>query len=136
MPPTSNVSHGHILRSLYVDLICSNLISTPEHNWNPLEFGRNSVCSVLVPNKCTVTLPEMYTVTCSRKKMHCKISVQEVWHFMQRTLQVHWRRMLYLSLPIDSAGHCIRYANMKFFSEPHFPVYGQNPRTYTGKYVS
>ena len=68
LPPTSNVSHGHILRSLYVDLICSNLISTPEYNLNPLEFGRNSLCSVLVPNKCTVTLPEMYTVTCSWKK--------------------------------------------------------------------
>ena len=24
----------------------------------------------------------------------------------------------------------------KVFSEPHFPTYGQNPRTYTGKYVS
>ena len=26
--------------------------------------------------------------------------------------------------------------DIKVFSEPHFPVYGQNPRTYTGKHVS
>ena len=64
------------------------------------------------------------------------MSVQQVWRFMRRIFQIHWRRMLYLSLPIDSVGHCIRYANVKVFSEPHFPVYGQNARTYTGKYVS
>ena len=29
--------------------------------------------------------------------------------------------MLYLSLPIDSVGHCVRYANRKVFSYPHFP---------------
>ena len=44
--------------------------------------------------------------------------------------------MLYLTLPIDSVGHCIRYTNIKVFSKPNFPVYGQNPTTYTGKYVS
>ena len=32
--------------------------------------------------------------------------------------------------------HCIRYANIKVFSELHFPINGQNPRTYMGKYVS
>ena len=26
--------------------------------------------------------------------------------------------------------------NIKVFCKPNFPVYGQNPRTYTGKYVS
>ena len=36
---------------------------------------------------------------------------------------------------LQSVGHCIRYANIKVFSEPHFPVYGQNSRTYTRKYV-
>ena len=34
--------------------------------------------------------------------------------------------MLYL----DSVGQYIRYANIKVFCEPHFPAYGQNPRTY------
>ena len=43
---------------------------------------------------------------------------------------------MYLSLPIDSAGHCTRYANTKVFSEPHFPLIRQNPRTYTQKCVS
>ena len=33
---------------------------------------------------------------------------------------------MYLSLPI----------NIKVFPEPHFPIYGQNPGTYTQKYVS
>ena len=41
-----------------------------------------------------------------------------------------------LSLPIDSVWHCIRYGNIKVFSKPNFPVYGQNPRTYMRKYVS
>ena len=60
------MSHGHILRSHYV-LICSNLISAQETNFNPVEFGRNSVDSVLMSNKCIVTLPDMYTVTCGCK---------------------------------------------------------------------
>ena len=30
----------------------------------------------------------------------------------------------------------IRYANVKVLSEPNFPVYWQNTRTYTRKYVS
>ena len=34
---------------------------------------------------------------------------------------------------IESAGHYIRYANIKVFSQPYFPVCKQNPRTYTGK---
>ena len=44
--------------------------------------------------------------------------------------------MLYLCLPRDSLGHCISCANNKDFSEPNLPVYWQNPRTYTVKYVS
>ena len=62
--------------------------------------------------------------------------VQQARRFKHRISQVHWRRMLYLSLPIDSVGDCIRYANIKVFSEPSFPVYGQNPGTSTGKYIS
>ena len=68
-----------------------------------------------------------------QEKMQCNMSMQQVWH---RILQVDWIRMLHLSLPIDSVGHSIRYANIKVFSEPHFPIYGQNPRAYTRKYVS
>ena len=68
--------------------------------------------------------------------MHRKMSVQQVWRFMRRIFQVHRKRMLYLSLPIDSVGHCIRYENIKVFSEPHFPIYGQNPRKYKRNYVS
>ena len=37
-------------------------------------------------------------------------------------------RMLYVSLTIESVGHCLRYANIKLFSEPNFPVYVQNLR--------
>ena len=64
------------------------------------------------------------------------MSVQQVWRFMRRILQEYWRRILYLNLPIDSVRHCKRYGNIKVFPEPHFPIYGQNPRTYTQKYVS
>ena len=37
-------------------------------------------------------------------------------------------RMLYVSLTIESVGHCLRYANIKLFSEPNFPVYVQDLR--------
>ena len=37
--PTSNMSHGYILRSDYFVLICSNLISGTKANKNPVEFG-------------------------------------------------------------------------------------------------
>ena len=68
LPPTSNVSHGHILRSNYVVLNCSNLILGPDTSLNLVKFDRNSVDSVLIPNKCVVTLPEMYNITCGCKK--------------------------------------------------------------------
>ena len=65
------MSRGHILRSHYVVLICSNLISAPDTNWNPMEFSCNSsIDSILMPNKCIVKLPEMYTVTCGCKKKY------------------------------------------------------------------
>ena len=54
--PASNISTWTFLRS-HVVLICSNLISAPDTNLNPVEFGWNSVDSVLMPNKCIVTLP-------------------------------------------------------------------------------
>ena len=127
---TSNMSHGYIFRSLYVDLICWNVILKPE------EFGRNSVDSVLLSNRCIVTLLEMYTYLWLQENMHCKMSVQQVWRFIRRILQGHWRWMLHLSLLTQSVRYCTRYANIKFFSEPHFPVYGQDPRADTGKYVS
>ena len=47
LPPTSNLSHGHTLRSHYVVFICSNLIPAPDTNLNPI--GWNSVDSVLIP---------------------------------------------------------------------------------------
>ena len=69
-----------------------------------------------------------------KEKMHSYMSAQQVWHFMHRSLQVQRRRMLYLSLPIGSAGHCLRYA--KVFSESNVPIHTQNPMIYRGKYVS
>ena len=66
--PTPNMSQGHFLRSHCVILICSNLISPPDTNLNPTEFGWNSVDSALMPNKCIVTLPKMYVVTCGCKR--------------------------------------------------------------------
>ena len=62
------MSHGDIMRSLYVNLTFLNLISTPEKNLNTAEFGRNPVDSVLLLNRCIVTLPEIYPVICGCKK--------------------------------------------------------------------
>ena len=118
IPPASNMSH---------------LILSQETNLNPVEFGWNSVDSVLMTNKynryCT---RDVHCYLWLQEKMHWKMSVQQVCHFMLKILQVHRRRILYLSLPIDSVGHSIRYGygNIKVFSEPNFAVYRQNPRTY------
>ena len=71
-----------------------------------------------------------------QEKIHWKISVQQFWCFMHKILQVQRKRMLYLSLAIDSVGHYLRYANIKVSSERDFPIYGQNPRAITGKYIS
>ena len=105
---TSNISDGHILRS-HVVLICLNLISTSGINFSPVEFGWNSVDSILMSNKCIAALPEMYTVTCGCKKKitgrcHCS-----KFGTPCRILQVHQRRMLYLSLPIGSVGKIWKY---------------------------
>ena len=62
------MSHGDVLRSHYVVLNCSNLISAPDTNLNHVEFDWNSVDSVLMPNKCIVTLPKMHTATFGCKK--------------------------------------------------------------------
>ena len=55
-------------------------------------------------------------------------------------LRSHYFVLIYSNLIPDSfihdTGHPIRYANIKVFSRPNFPVYGQNSRTYTGKYIS
>ena len=99
-------------------LIYSNLISASGINLNSVEFVWNSVDLVLMPNKCIIILTKMYTVTCGcKKKMHWKMLVQQVWHFMLRIFQVQQRRMLYLSLPVDSVGHSIRDANIRVSSE-------------------
>ena len=67
-PPTSNMTDRHILRSNYFVLISPDLISAPDSYLNLVEFGWNSVDSLLMPNKYIVTLPEMYNVTCMCKK--------------------------------------------------------------------
>ena len=69
LPPTSNISHGDELRSYYVVLNCSNLISVPDTNLNLVEFDWNSVDSVLMPNKFIVTLPNMYTFGCKKNAL-------------------------------------------------------------------
>ena len=65
-----NMSHGRALRSHYVVLNCSKLISTPHINLNPVEFDWNSVDSILIPNKCTVTIQEVHCYLWLQEKMH------------------------------------------------------------------
>ena len=74
---------------------------------------------------CRYTTRDVYCYLSLQEKMHCKMSVQQVWHFMRRILQVHWRRMLYLSLPIDSVGHSIRYTNIRFSLSHIFQYMGR-----------
>ena len=71
-----------------------------------------------------------------QEKIHWKMSVPIACHFMHKILQVQQGRTLYLSLPIHSVGRCIKCANVKFFSETNFLVYGPSAKTYTGRYIS
>ena len=98
-----------------------------------LKFSRFSIAA---QQMYLCTTRDVHCYLWLQEKRHCKMSVHQVWRFMHRILKVLWRRMLYLGLPIYSLGRCIRYANIKVFSEPHFPKYRQNPRTCTQKYVS
>ena len=119
-------------------IIRSNLISGNKTDLNPVKFGWNSVDSVLMPYKCNCyTTRDVHCYLWLQEKMHWKISVQQVWRFMHRNLQLHRRKTLYQILPTESVGHCKRYGygSIKVFSTPNFAVYGQNPRT-SGKYVS
>ena len=59
-----------------------------------------------------------------------KNALQDVGLSLHAQNQVYSRRMLYISLLTNSVRLC-KYANIKVFYEPHFPVYRQNPRTYT-----
>ena len=93
-----------------------------------LEFRRLSIDAQKI-YRCTTR--DVHCYLWLREKMHWKMSVQLVWHFIHVILLV--QRMLYLSLSIDLVGHCTRYANIKVFSETNFPVYGQNPKTLYGK---
>ena len=85
-----------------------------------MEFDWNSVDSVLMPNKCILHHQRCTLILLAARKMHWKMPVLQVWHFNYRILQVQWRRMLYLSLPLESVWHCIRYASIKVFSKPNF----------------
>ena len=53
------------------------MISARDINLNPVKFDLNSVDSVLMPNECVITLPEMCTV----------ISVQQVF-FLENSYTV------------------------------------------------
>ena len=64
---TPKISQGHILRSHYIVLISTNLIQVPDTNLNPVEFGWNLLDSILMPNKCIVTLPQMLLHVAVRK---------------------------------------------------------------------
>ena len=125
LPPTSNMSHGHNLGWLYFDLICSNLISVPEINLNPVEFGWNPVDSVFLPNKCI-------------EEMHCKMSVQQVsvsaLHAQNFASALEKNVVPKFTNRLSWTLHNIcKYTGFLWST---FPVYGQNLRTYTGKYVS
>ena len=69
LTPTSNMSHGDELRSYYVVLNCSYLISAPDINLNLVEFDWNSVDSVLMPNKFIITPSKMYTFDCKKNAL-------------------------------------------------------------------
>ena len=59
-----------------------------------------------------------------QKKVHWKMSVEQVWSFMHRILYMKGRRMFYLSFSIGTVGYYIRYANIKVFL--HLQVFNKS----------
>ena len=100
------MSHGDDLRTYYVVLNCSSLISAPDTNLNLVEFDWNSVDSVWSP----INLSLHYTATFGCKKNALEDVSAASLALHAQNLQVQQRRMLYLSLPIDWVWHGIRYA--------------------------
>ena len=105
---------------------------------NPVEFGWNSVDSVLMPNKCIVTLPWMYTTEIflvparnAQENVSVASLVLHAQYFASATkknvVPVFTHRLSWT---------LVRQVNMNVFSEPNFSLYGQNPLTNTGKRVS
>ena len=58
------MSHGYIL---YFVLIFSNLVAPPKTNLHPVEFGWNSVDSVLLPNMYYYTTRDVQLLVATRK---------------------------------------------------------------------
>ena len=123
LPPTSNISHGHFLRSHCVVFIYSNLISAPDSDLNPVEFGWDSVDSLLMPNKYIIRLIEMHSVTYG-----CKVNFANVKE--KNVVPKFTHRLTWILHKIYKYK---RFLRNKF---SRFPVYVQNPRTYTRKYTS
>ena len=126
--------HKNGLRSYYVILNCSNLTSPPDTNSNLVEFDWNSVDSVLMPNKFIVTIPKMYTFGCKKNALEDVSAASLVLHAQNFASATEKNVVPKFTNRISSTRHKI--CKYKFFSEPNFPVYGQNPRTYTEKYLS
>ena len=128
------MSHGDVLWSHYVILNCSNLMLAPDTNLNSVESNWNSVDSVLMPNKCIIALPKMCTVTFGSKKNALgDVSISSLALYKQKSIareNIVPKFTNWLSWALHTN------ANVKVLSESNFFIYGQNPRTYIGKYVS
>ena len=92
------------------------------------------ICCIFFIQRRTVKGEKGFIIFTARKNTLQDVSAANLTLYAQN--QVYSRRMLYLSLLIDSVRHCIRYVHIRVFYEPHFPVYKQNPITYTENYVS
>ena len=81
--------HGHILRSLYIDLICS----ATEKNFNPVEFGWNSVDSVLMTNKCIGTVPWCTLLVVAARKNALEDVSATILALYAQNFASAWRRI-------------------------------------------
>ena len=75
LPPTSNMSYGHVLRSHYVVLNCSNLIS-PDTNFNLAELTGIHQIQYWYPIYVLLHYQRCTLLLVASRKIHGKMSVQ------------------------------------------------------------
>ena len=90
----------------------------------------------MLPNKCIVTLLEIYIVTCGSKKKNAlqDVSVASLAFHAQNFASALEKNVVQkFTNRLSWTLHMIcKYKG----SKPHFTIYGHNPRIYTQKFVS
>ena len=106
----------HTSSRVFRVLICSNQISAPDTNLNPVKFGWNIVDSVLMPNVSLHYQRWTLLLVVARKNTLKDVSVDSLTFDEQNFTSATEKNIVPIFTNMDTVGYCIRYANMKVIS--------------------